>query len=1008
MNQFVVATLLLWTVAAPLVADDLPPGVVDTQQASDIPLSPAESQTRITVPEGFHVTLFAGEPDIRRPIAFDFDDRGRLWVVENYSHPEWRQDGATDRIVILEDTNQDGRFDQRKVFWDSGRYLTGIALGHGGVWIANSPELAFLPDRNRDDLPDSPPIALLDGFQVSSNNVLNNLHWGPDGWLYGAIGISTPSLVGQPGASKLGRKKISRGIWRYHPIHGNFEVVAEGMVNPWGADFNEYGDLFTSNTVIAHLWHIVPGMYCQRRGVEQDYPYAYGRIQSIADHLHWGGGNWKSSRDAEPRHSVAGGGHAHCGGMVYLGDNWPESYRGTFFTANLHGNRVNRDRLVPNRSTYVGVHADDFLFGHDPWFRGLSIKYGPDGGVYLSDWHDLGECHDSDGSHRSSGRIFKIVYGEPKLFDLDLQLLSSLKLANLHLHRNAWWVRHARRILQERAAASEDVFDATQKLRSLFQNETDERHQLRALWTLFVMQQLSQDELVEMLQHKSLHVRRWAVRFLVDNSHSADGNLNESLNENSLSLSALAKMKELAHVDPAAKVRLALASALQRMTHEQRKPIACALMEHAEDSNDPYLPLMIWYGMEPLVATNQSAALEWASRSKIPLLRRNIVRRLLEVDSPPVDLIVHHVLQCTDDNLRFDFLNGMLDALEKRGSHSTPKQWPKLYPQMTATSHRKLRSLATRLAILFGDKQAITNLRRVVLDPQASSNQRQNSLLSLLKIDDGLSLTTLHDLLQPPSELRPQVIQALILRNDHSTADRLLAVYPTLDPTERQAAIHVLSSRRDFARRLLTEIEQENIQQHEVSAYALAQLRAFRNEELQHRIGQIWTNDSQTLVKSDNIARYQQRMTAEYLAQGDDDAGRLLFKQSCANCHSLFGQGGHLGPDLTGSGRKDLNYIISNLIDPNAIVDPAYHTTTILTMEGRLYSGIMIEYTEDRVSLQTQNAQIRLPLDSIEELRTSHTSMMPEGLLRKFSDKQVRDLLLYLRSSGDNYGSSDK
>ncbi|MCP4509046.1 MAG: dehydrogenase, partial [Fuerstiella sp.] len=233
-------------------ADDLPPGVVNTQQASDVSLSPQESLSRITVPDGFRVTLFAGEPDVRRPIAFDFDDRGRLWVVENYSHPDWKADGASDRIIILEDTNHDGQFDQRTVFWDKGRFLTGLAVGHGGVWIANTPELSFLPDRNHDDVPDSEPIVMLDGFQISKNNVLNNFHWGPDGWLYGAIGLSTKSLAGKPGTSQEGRTSITRGIWRFHPVDHIFEKVAEGMVNPWGADFNQYGDLITSNTVLAH------------------------------------------------------------------------------------------------------------------------------------------------------------------------------------------------------------------------------------------------------------------------------------------------------------------------------------------------------------------------------------------------------------------------------------------------------------------------------------------------------------------------------------------------------------------------------------------------------------------------------------------------------------------------------------------------------------------------------------------------------------------------------------
>ena len=150
--RFVTTFSLAWLCGLAVHADDLPPKVVNTQNPKDVSLSPQESLARITVPDGFHVTLFAGEPDLRRPIAFDFDDRGRIWVVENYSHPVWKKDGVTDRILILEDTDNDGRFDKRKVFWDKGRYLTGMAVGHGGVWIGNTPELSFIPDRDGDDL----------------------------------------------------------------------------------------------------------------------------------------------------------------------------------------------------------------------------------------------------------------------------------------------------------------------------------------------------------------------------------------------------------------------------------------------------------------------------------------------------------------------------------------------------------------------------------------------------------------------------------------------------------------------------------------------------------------------------------------------------------------------------------------------------------------------------------------------------------------------------------------
>ncbi|MDP6469203.1 MAG: c-type cytochrome [Pirellulaceae bacterium] len=981
---FRTTTVIVILFASTVLADDLPRGVVNTQDPNDVSLSPQESLARITVPDGFHVTLFAGEPDVRRPIAFDFDDRGRLWVVENYSHPEWNPDGAKDRILILEDSDNDGEFDRRTVFWDKGRYLTGIAVGHGGIWIANTPELSFIPDRDFDGIPDSDPVVMLDGFQRSKNNVLNNFHWGPDGWLYGAIGLADPSSVGRPGASDEERTQITRGIWRFHPTRHDFEVMAEGMVNPWGADFNEFGDLFTTNTVIAHLWHIVPGMYCQRRDNEHDNPYVYRRIQSITNHLHWGGGQWQNSRKADGRHSVAGGGHAHCGAMIYLGDNWPEAYRGKLFTANLHGNRVNCDQLVPSRSTYVGVHDEDFLFGNDPWFRGMSVKYGPDGGVYVSDWHDFGECHDSDGSHRSSGRIYKVVFGKPEKRAVDLQGLSDHELVALHLHPNEWFVRHARRILQERAAAGSDLSAAHQRLQDIFRNADAETNKLRAFWTLFVTDGMDENALTNLLDHDSEHVRRWAIRLLVEYGPP--------------SVKAVAAMNAVALADDSPKVRLAVAAAMPRLRLEHRWPIARALMTHAEDATDPYLPLMIWYGIEPSVLEDRPAALKLASTSRIPLLRRYITRRLLDGDSSNTDQVVTSVLECRDEAVRLDLLLGVLEALEVSGPHDPPNSWSTLYSQVASASNPVLRSTAVRLATIFGDKRAIGSLRRVVLDRAAPASERRDSLLALLNVEDGVKVSMLHQLVTEAPILRPDVIQSLVLRNESSTPDVILDVYSDLDPAERQDAISVLGTRRSFALKLLGAIESGVVNRSDVSAFALQQLRVFRDKTIQDQVNALWADDAERLNKSDEIARYKAQMTPDYLTKGNVQAGRKVFERTCSKCHTLFGEGGNIAPDLTGSGRKQLDYVLSNLIDPSAVIDPAYRLTTMITVDGRVLSGFIVHQGDKFVVLRTQEAQVRLAMDDIDELNTSSKSMMPEGMLRSFSDEEVRDLIVYLAS----------
>ena len=966
-------------------ADDLPSTVVNTQNPNDISLSPQESLARITVPEGFHVTLFAGEPDLRRPIAFDFDDRGRIWVVENYSHPIWKEDGATDRILILEDTDHDGQFDKRKVFWDKGRYLTGMAVGHGGVWIGNTPELSFIPDRDGDDVPDADPVVMLDGFRVSTNNVLNNFHWGPDGWLYGALGVDDPSHIGKPGTAQEQRFEMSRGIWRFHPVDHTFERVADGMVNPWGADFNEFGDLITTNTVTAHLWHIVQGMYCERRVTELDNPYVYHRIQSITDHLHWGGGAWHEARSGDGHHSVAGGGHAHCGGMIYLGDNWPDKYRGTFFTNNMHGNRVNNDQLVPNASTYVGVHGDDFLFGNDPWFRGMSIKYGPDGGVYISDWHDFGECHDSDGSHRTSGRIYKVIYGKPKAVTTDLQKLTEAELAELHLHRNEWFSRHARRILHERVIRGHDVSEAIAPLRKIFQTSKHEPNRLRALWTLAIVGAFDEAELVGLLVHESQHVRRWAIHFLTDRQQPQP--------------QTLSKLAKLARVETSPKVRLALASALQRVPPASRWPIASGLASHMEDDMDPYIPLITWYGIEPLVPQETEAALKLATQSRISVLRNLIVRRAIDVSKPPIEEVVDAVMSQSDQIVRHDMLQGMLDALDGRGAQSAPKAWPGLYQQVSAAADPGLRSIAVRLATIFGDQQAIQRMRQTALDDSLSDKDRQEALQSLLQVSDGASVEMLHGLTTESSALQNEAIQALTVRNNESTPAVLLGNYSEFSAAEKQDAIGVLTTRLSFAESLLTAMEAGRVDRRDVSAFALQQLRTFDDQKLRSRVLKLWADDTVKIQKSEELARLLKLMTPEYLSHGEASAGRLVFQKTCVKCHRLFGEGGTIAPDLTGSGRKKTDYVLSNLIDPSAQIDPAYRLRTLLTEDGRLLSGFVVRQTDSDVVFRTQDTHIRLPMNEVEAIRTSNNSMMPEGMLRTFTDEQLRDLLVYLAGS---------
>ena len=265
-------------------SDDYIP--INSQEPGREPLSPEEAAAVMAVPEGFSVTLFAGEPDVRQPVATQMDDRGRVWVAEAYSYKEWEMKGE-DRVLIFEDADNDGRFDSRKIFYDKATHLSGMAVGFGGVWICNSPNLEFIPDRDGDDIPDGPPEVILDGFSTEAqHNFFNGLTWGLDGWLYGRHGITASSLVGAPGTPPTERVDLSCGIWRFHPVTREFEIVARGTTNPWGLDWNDMGEMFMTGNVNGHLWHVIPGAFYPRMHGQGSSSHVYDRIALTADHLH--------------------------------------------------------------------------------------------------------------------------------------------------------------------------------------------------------------------------------------------------------------------------------------------------------------------------------------------------------------------------------------------------------------------------------------------------------------------------------------------------------------------------------------------------------------------------------------------------------------------------------------------------------------------------------------------------------------------------------------------------
>lgn len=995
MNSRPLLALLACSVLAPLHAADFP-APHNSEQGNPSPISAADALAKITLPPGFSTTLFASEPEVQNPIAMSFDTRGRLWIAENYTYAERTvrfEMGLRDRILIFDDTDGDGRADSRKVFTDSVQMLTGIAHAPGGVWAMCPPQLLFIPDANGDDVPDAAPQVVLDGFTVAKenyHNFANGLAFGPDGWLYGRCGASCPGEVGAPGTPVAERVPMRGGIWRYHPQRKVFEALTHGTTNPWGHDWDAHGELFYVNTVNGHLWHMIPGAHFVRPHTRDPHPHAYALIDQHADHFHFDTGKgWQASRDGAS--NDLGGGHSHQGALIYQGDNWPAEYRGKLFTLNLHGRRINTERLERHGSGYVGKHEPDFALFGDPWFRGIDLATGPDGGVFVLDWSDTGECHENTGVHRTSGRIYKITAAptqRPKTLD---EAASPELRAGWHLHSNDWFARKARQLLQSRALAGENVEAAKTALLDQFENGRDAALRLRALWTLHLIRGADDAKLRALLRHHDEHVRVWAIRLLTDEwpLDLADGR-RPARPEAAPSAELLTEFARLAREDSSGLVRLTLASTLQRLPVKDRAALAAPLLARAGDANDHNLPLMVWYGVAPLGTSDPAALVKLAPGCEWPQVRRFIARRVAtEVAKNPAPLDALLALAATKPpEFQADVLGGMSEAFAGWRKVPKPAAWDAL---STAAG-----PAARELSALFGDGRALDEVKQIAFDKKADMEARKTALQALVdaRIPD---LRTACEQLLGERYLNTVAIRGLAQESDPKLGAKLAGAYKSFALDERPQVIAVLVTRAAWAKALLDAIAADKIPRADISAFHARQIRGLDDAALTARFTEVWGELRESAgAKRELIAKLKADLTPARLANADLSKGRATYTQLCAACHTLYGEGGKIGPDLTGSGRDNLDYLLENIADPSAVVTADFRLTTLTLKDGRALAGVIAAKTDRTLTLKTMTDTQAIERAEIAKTEESPLSMMPEGLIETLTPEQVRDLFAYL------------
>lgn len=1024
-----------WLVLIGLTSSVLAQGLVVPRAQDRAPgpaLTPEQAVARMTVPEGFTVEVVAAEPQIMNPVAMCIDEQGRFWVTESFEYPRREPGPGKDRIKVLEDTDQDGKVDKVTIFAEGLNIPSGINVGHGGVWVANAPDLLFMQDTDGDLRADKTSVLLTGWGRDDTHELPNSLTWGPDGWLYGLNGVFNFSHVkygvDNPNFAKYRNHpgwQITCALWRINPHTKEFDIFAEGTSNPWGIAINDEGEFFLSACVIDHFWHITQTGYYIRQG--GPYPPHTWPIGSIVDFTHQKA--------------------AYCGITWFDSDAYPEEYRKVFYMGNIHGGCINADITEPSGSTYKGkphpgfppkpgaFKGDEFhtarktgneqkplladlLTANDPWFMPVVQKTGPDGCLYILDWYDRYHCYqdanaDPAGIEREKGRLYRLRYKEtpraPK-FDLahetDDQLIERLGSPNVYFRETA------QRVLQERGTQSAYVA----ALRAGSSNTASQRQRRYATFSAVGM---DFDWKAENLPNFPAHdqddhaMQSWKQRMHFE-SRPADltkEHLDQMLE---LHLQAAAQMDQLQDRDfshPRALMHFAIG--VGKLPYHPMAMTSWMIAIQAFP-DDPLIPQIAYQNLHPLLEDHTDDFLMVLEKGKflrhasIAKLMPRFASRILarkQFQSKEIGKLLSLLAQ--QDNIECVIAaqqllwsiceisqTGGLDAAKREALKT--EFAPTFEAVSKAGESHPLYVPATQVQCSWGDAKAIAAVEKM----QAETKDEPHKIGCLKALIGGAApsaLSIAEKLLDTTSPgTQEQVIFLLGRLNSPQVADVILVRYTKLEPNLQPKALELLTTRAAWSAPLLAAIEAKTISKDAPNLNQLRRMASFKDEAF----AKAFKTQYGTIREGRNPDReHVLNQTRDFLhgTPGAPERGVVVYKKVCAQCHKLYGEGAEVGPDLTGSGRNNWDQLLTNVLDPSLVIGGAYQARVLQTADGRVLTGLPVEENDQRVVLKVQGGKLEtVPRDQIEVYKVSEASMMPEQLEKQITPQELADLFSYL------------